>query len=174
MKKIIVTLTCLFFAGSIYAQSDAIIDFQNKYHDTGKYFSLRIEGGILRALGNLETDDPDTDDMVKLIRGIDAIDIHSICKSETNFTGNDFNRFLRQIKNEKFEDLMVVNDHDGRINFLIRESKGRVSDLVMLVNDHDEFLVMNISGDIDLHSIARLSKKMEFKGSQDLEKLRDE
>ena len=174
MKKIIITLTCLLTAGSIYAQSNAIEEFQNKYHNTGKYFSLRIEGGILRTLASLNTDDPDTKDVVKLISGIDAIDIHSICKSETNFTGGDYNDLLKKIKREKFEDLMIVNDHDGRINFLIKESKGSVSDLVMLVNNLDEFLVMDISGNIDLHSIARLSEKMDFKGSENLEKLKDE
>ena len=158
----------------MYAQTNAINDFQDKYHNSGKYFSLRIEGGLLRAIGSLDTDDPDTDEVLNLLKGITAIDIHSICKSETHFSGSDYNDMMRKIKNDKFEDLMVVNDSDSRINFMIRESRGRVSDLVMLVNDSDEFLVMNITGDIDLHSLARLSKKMDFKGCENLEKLKDE
>ena len=174
MKKILITLAGLLIAGSMYAQTNAINDFQDKYHNSGKYFSLRIEGGLLRAIGSLDTDDPDTDEVLNLLKGITAIDIHSICKSETHFSGSDYNDMMRKIKNDKFEDLMVVNDSDSRINFMIRESRGRVSDLVMLVNDHDEFLVMNIAGDIDLHSLARLSKKMDFKGCENLEKLKDE
>ena len=174
MKKILITLAGLLVAGITFAQSHAVEDFQNKYHNTGKYFSLRIEGGILRALADLDTDQPDDDDVIKLLKGINAIDIHSICKSEVNFDGSDYHDLLKRIRNEKFEDLMVVRDHDGNINFLIKESKGRVSDLVMLVDHTDEFLVMNITGDLDLRSLAHLSEKVDFKGSEDLEKLKDE
>ena len=155
-------------------QSNAILDFQKRYKDSGKYFSVKIEGGLLKILSNVETNDPDAQELIKLINGIEAIDIHSISKTESNFTSEDAGAFMKKIKKEKFEDLMVVNDSDGKINFLIKESHGKISDLILLVNDKDEFLVMNISGDIDLHSIAKLSDKMNFKGAENLEKLKDE
>ncbi len=158
----------------LMAQTDAIVDFQNKYRETGKYFNLRLEGGLLKILSDVETDDPDSRDLVKLIKGIEAIDVNSICKSEANFHEKDYSDLLKKIRKEKFEDLMVVNDRDGKINFLIKENHGKVSDLVLLVNHPDEFLVMNISGNIDLHAISRLSEKIDFKGSENLEKLKDE
>ena len=160
--------------GYLAAQSNAVLDFQNKYKDSGKYFNIRIEGGLLRVLSDVQSDDPDSRDFINLVKGIDAINIHSICKSETHFDDGDFTSLLHKVKREHFEDLMVVNGSDGKINFLIKELRGRVSDLLMLVNNDDEFLVMDISGDIDLHSIAKLSEKVNFKGSKDLEKLKDQ
>jgi hypothetical protein len=174
MKKILFSLVCLLTAGILHAQSNAIGDFENRYHSSGKYFSIRIEGGILKLLADLETDDQDTKDFIHLINGINSIDIHSICKSETHFDDSEFRELLGRVKSEKYEDLMVVKDHDSNINFLIKENKGRVSDLVMLVNNLDEFLVMNITGDIDMHSIAKLSEKVNCRGCENLEKLKDE
>lgn len=175
MKPYSIILLCLLLtAGVVSAQSNAVLDFRNKYKDSGKYFSVKIEGGLLKTLSNVETNDPDSKELIRLINGIDAIDIHSISKSETHFGNDDYHDLMRRVKREKFEDLMVVNDSGGKINFMIKELKGKVSDLLLLVNNHDEFLVMNISGDIDLHAISKLSEKVNFKGSENLEKLKDE
>ncbi len=173
MKAIVFLLISMLTGGSLLAQSDVIRDFQNKYKDTGKYFSIRIEGGLLKTISDIDNDDPDSKDLVKLIRGIDGIEVRSISKSETGFGEQDYNSIMKKIRKDQFEDLMVVKDSDGRINFMVRETHGMIHDLVMLVNNADEFLLMNVSGDIDLHALARLSKNIDFKGSEDLQKLDD-
>ncbi len=174
MKKLIIFATLLILYVPLMAQPEAIADFQSKYHNTGKYFDLRIEGGILKILSNVETDDSDTQDLIKLINGIDVIDVNSICKSEAGFGDKDYMSLLKEIRGENFEDLMVVSERDEKINFLVKENRGLINDLVMLVNHPEEFLVMNISGNIDLHTLAKLSQKVNFKGSEDLEKLKEE
>ncbi len=154
-----------------YGQSNAVLEFHNKYKDNSRYLSFRIEGGLLKTLSNIETDDPEAGDFLKLISKIDAIDIHSINLEESKFDERSLQEFIRQIKREKFEDLMIVNEENKKINFLVKESGGRISDLLLLIDAPDDFTVLNISGDIDLHSLAKLSRSMDFKGSEELRKL---
>jgi hypothetical protein len=173
MKKTIMIILILGFYYPIFSQSRAIMEFHEKFKDNSKYFSLKIEGGILKGLSNVETDDADTKDLMNVISKIEAIDIHSINRAEAKFDDDDLKEFSRKIKKENFEDLLVVKNENSQTNFMIKESKGKVSDLLMMVDEADEFTVINISGNIDLNTISSLSKSINFKGSEhlaDLEK----
>ncbi|HLF33408.1 MAG TPA: DUF4252 domain-containing protein [Cyclobacteriaceae bacterium] len=167
-------LGVLFFAGLSLqglGQSNALLEFHNKYKDYGDYFSFRIEGGLLKALSRIETDDPEAGDFLEMISKIDAIDIHSIHVKESDFGESDFREITRKIKKEKFEDLITVVGEDKKINFLVRESGGKITDLLLIINHPEEFTLLNISGEIDLSTISKLSKCMDFKGSGDLANL---
>ena len=174
MKNILTIILIIGIFNPIFSQSRAILEFHEKFKDNSKYFSLKIEGGILTSLSNISTDDADTKDLMDVISKIDAIDIHSINRLETKFDNNDLKDFLRKIRKENYEDLLIVNSDDSKTNFMIKESRGKVSDLLLLVNEDEEFIVINISGTIDLHNISKLSKNINFKGSEHLEELENE
>lgn len=171
MKQFIGVLLSVGLSLQGLAQSNALLDFHNMYKDYGDYFSFRIEGGLLKALSRIETDDPEAGDFLEMISKIDAIDIHSINVEESDFGENDLREITRRIKREKFEDLMTVIGEDKKINFLVRESRGKITDLLLMINHPEEFTILNISGEIDLSSISKLSKCMDFKGSGDLANL---
>jgi hypothetical protein len=152
-------------------QSQAIMDFQNKYKDNGKYLSVKIEGGLLKMLSNIETNDEDTQDFIDAVSKIEAIDVHSINRDEHDFDESDIKKFKKDVRKEKYDELMIVRDGDSDVDFLIKERKGKISDLLLVVDEPDEFIIVSISGEIDLKTIGRVTENLDLKGKKHLEKL---
>jgi hypothetical protein len=174
MKKLILFLSLTFIWGLSNGQTRSIREFQEKYRDYGTYFSLRIDGGLLKGLSNIETNSEEAGEFVKIMHEIEAIDIHSIGREEAGFDDDELKKFKKQIKKDNYEELMMVRDTDGDVDFMIKESRGRVSDLLLIVDGKDEFLVLNINGNIDLDHISKIGKEMNIKGMDHLEKMDEE
>jgi hypothetical protein len=166
MKKCII-LSALLLSGLVaFSQSRAIEDFHNKYKNNGKYFSVRIDGGILNLLSGIETSDEEAQEMLDAISRIDAIDVHSINRNEDEFAESDISKFKKAVQKEKYDELMIVRDGDTDVDFLIKEKKGKISDLLLLVDEPDEFIIVSISGEIDLKTIADITENLDLKGSE--------
>ena len=174
MKKIVLILTTTLFWNLTFGQTQSIKEFQEKYRDYGTYFSLRIDGGIFKSLSKFETNDEDAEEFVKMMSEIEAIDIHSIGRDEAGFDANELQKFKKQVKKDNYEELMMVRDSDGDVDFLIKESRGKVSDLLLMVDGKEEFLVLNINGEIDLQHISKLGQQMNMKGMKHLDKIEEE
>jgi hypothetical protein len=173
--KTLIILTIVLMGGPIgLCQSQAVMDFHNKYKDNGKYLSVRIEGGLLKMLSNVDTNDEDTKEFLDAVSKIEAIDVHSINRDESDFKDSDINTFKKEIRKENYDELMIVRDGDSNIDFLIKERKGKISDLLFVVDEPDEFVIVNISGEIDLKTIAKVTENLDIKGAKHLDKLEDE
>ena len=131
----------------------------------------KIEGGLLKMLSSIDTNDDDTREFLDAVSKIDAIDVHSIDRSEADFDESDVRSFKRDINRENYDELMIVRDGDSNIDFLVKEKSGRISELLFIVDEPDEFVIVNISGDIDLKTIAKVTENLDIKGSDHLKKL---
>lgn len=174
MKTTMIFSLCLLLTTMGMSQSQAVMDFHNKFKDNGKYLSLKIEGGLLKMLSNIETNDKDTREMLDAMNKIDAINVHCVERKDSGFDESEIKDFKRDIYKENFDELMIVRDGDSDIDFLIKEKKGKISDLLFLVDEPDEFVIVSISGDIDLKTIGRITKNMDIKGSEHLDKLEEQ
>jgi hypothetical protein len=171
MKKLLLTLFFSAIATVLFAQVAAIQDFHEKFKDTGKYISVRIEGGLLKILSNVETDDPESEELLKAISSLEGIDLHVVDKEEKGLDENYIKKFRKSILKENFEKMMVVRDGDAKIDFLVKEKKGKITDLLMLIDEDSEFIVLSFSGEIDLAALAKLSDELDIKGAKHLEKI---
>jgi len=172
--KTIFLLTIFLLAGHMsLCQSQAVMDFHNKYKDNGKYLSVRIEGGLLKMLSNIDTNDKDTKEFLNAVSKIEAIDVHSIDRNESDFSDSEVNSFKKAIRKENYDELMIVRDGDSNIDFLIKEKKGKISDLLFVVDEPEEFVIVNISGEIDLKTIGKVTENLDIRGANHLDKLED-
>jgi hypothetical protein len=170
------TIVLVFFMLAGYlgiCQSQAVMNFHNKYKDNGKYLSVKIEGGLLKMLSNVETNDEDTQEFLDAVSKIEAIDVHSINRTESDFDESDINKFKKEVRKEKYDELMIVRDGDADIDFLVKEKKGKISDLLLVVDEPDEFVIVSISGEIDLKTIAKVTENLDIKGQKHLEKIEE-
>ena len=92
--------TILLFAGVLIyqislAQNKSIREFQDKYRDFGTYFSLRIDGGILKCLSSFETNNEEAEDFMEMMSEIEAIDIHAIGRKESGFDDDEMQKFKK-------------------------------------------------------------------------------
>ena len=173
MKTTITLLSFLLAAHFGICQSQAVLDFHEKFRDNGKYVSIRIDGGLLKLFSSIETNDEETQEFMDAMNKIDAIDVHSIDRGDDGFNESDLNRFKKDVQKEKYDELMIVRDGDTKLDFLIKEKKGKISDLLLLVEEPDEFIIVNISGEIDLNTIAKITDNLDIRGGKHMRRIEE-
>ncbi len=173
MKTYIILFSLLLVGKIGFGQSQAIMEFHDKYKDNGKYLAVRIDGGILNMLSGIKTNDEEAQEMLNAMSKIDAINVHSIDRDEDEFAESDIEKFKKNVQKDKYDELMIVRDGDTDVDFLIKEKKGKISDLLLVVDEPDEFIIVNISGEIDLKTIAKIVDNLDLKGSHHMEKLEE-
>lgn len=173
MKTTITLLSFLLAAHIGVSQSQAVLDFHEKFRDNGKYMSVRIDGGLLKLFSNIETNDEEAQDLMDAMEKIEAIDIHAINREDDGFKESDLNKFKKEVKKENYDELMIVRDGDTKLDFLIKEKRGKISDLLLLIDEEDEFVIVNISGEIDLNTIAKITDNLDIKGGKHMKKLEE-
>lgn len=173
MKKIY--LTGLLLLGGFFAkaQSQAVDKFHAQYKDDGNYLSLRIDGGLLNLISSVDTDDEETGDFLRALRGLESINMYKIDRHESALDENNIRTFKKDIRKEKFEELMVVRDGNTHIDFMVKENKGKISDLLMMVDEMDEFILLTFSGEIDLAALSKLSDELKIDGAKHLKKINE-
>jgi hypothetical protein len=86
-----------------------------------------------------------------------------------------YNEFSAAYSSSAYKELMTI--HEGRqyVRFMTKQdAAGKVSEFVMLMKDKTEVGVISLTGVIDLSSISKMSKFMNIKGMDNLNKIKDE
>jgi len=68
---------------------------------------------------------------------------------------------------------MIVKDGKQEVIFKVREDGKKITEFVMVVKDASEPVLMFLLGDIDLKQISKMSKTMDIKGFEHLEKVEE-
>lgn len=92
MKKLTLLLGFLVGITNAFAQSKAIMEFHERFKDNGKYLAVKIDGGILKFLSKLETDDDESKEVIKTLSKLEAINIHAIDRKAKEYD----ERFIRE------------------------------------------------------------------------------
>ena len=79
-----------------------------------------------------------------------------------------FNRINNNLTNDGFEDLMMINDNNSKIIIKIKTKNEMVRELFVLNNSEDNFIMLIISGKVDLNKITKLAGDIDFTELKDL------
>ncbi len=156
------------FPGILQAQSGNTLDrFFEKYEDDPAFTTVRISPKMFQMLSNFEIKD-ENGDYGALVRSLSGLRI--LVKSEADGMPL-YQEAFRQLSKDMSE-LLTVRDKGENIRFLMREGTGsKIEQLVLIVGGPEQFVLMDISGSIDLKTISKLSKGLNVPGSEHLDKL---
>ena len=169
MKKLVISLILVASIGTLFAQS-AVDKVFNKYAGKDGYTTVVINSFMFKFLSNIETTDPEYESFKKATSGIESIKILTQDGSGSKGFGKEL---LQTLPRNEYEELMVVKEADEEIIFLIKEQNDKITEFLLLVSseDEDDALIV-ITGQIDLESIASLSKGLDLPGMEGLEELK--
>jgi len=86
-----------------------------------------------------------------------------------------YNEFKAVYPSAVYKELMTVQEGRQFVKFMTKqESAGKISEFVMLLKDKNEVGVISLTGNIDLASISKMSKFMNIKGMDNLNKIKGE
>lgn len=170
MKKIFAIAVLMIGVNGVFAQ-DAISKFFTKYQDDESFTQVTVSSKMFSLFTNMEVESKEDQEVLNAISKLKGLRI--LAKENTSDARKLYKEAFTLIPVKEFEELMSVRDKDKDMKFYIKESSGKISELVMIAGGADDFMVLTLVGEIDLKQVAKIGKKMDVKGLENLEKIDD-
>ena len=155
----------------LFGQKDAVDRLFDKYGGKDGYTTVYITSKMFSMFSEAQVDDPEFNQMMKNLKSIRilATDDNVARADNVNF----YDEVMKSLPVDEYEELMVVQQKDQKVKFLMKEKDGKVVELLLVVGGKDDNAVIDIRGIIDMKQIARLSKAINVTGMDELQKLND-
>ena len=176
-RTILAALTMLLLMSTqlLNAQNSSAIALFDKYGSKDGYTTVSISKELFGMFADMDSEDPDMKDVKLMMEQLDGI---KILMYETE---NADNAELASFKNEfsklqvsGFSELMVVKQPGEEVKFLAMKKGDKIGELLLVINGEKEAGFITITGTIDMNTIGKLSKTMNFDGMDNLEKINEE
>lgn len=166
--KINILIICLIFVSRITFSQSPVDKLFDKYSGKDGFTTVYITQYMFEMFKNVNTSDKEFDDLVKNLKSIRILSVEDkkAIPANTNF----FKEVMKELPLNEYKELMVVKEKDQELKFLIKENQGRISELLLVSGGKDNALIC-IQGNIDMKSLAKLSKNLNINGMKPLEKM---
>lgn len=167
MKKIILNLVLLLIPFYIMAQNSPVDELFDKYSGKEGFTSVYITSYMFSMFSEMESDDPEFDELVKNLTGI------KILATDKSYSGNAnfYTEIINKLPLSEYKELMVIKEKDQNVKFLINEKNGKIIELLLIAGGKNENTLISIQGNIDLKNISKLSKSMQINQLEHLEEI---
>jgi hypothetical protein len=136
------------------------LDLEHLAAKAAESVDISLNGSTLQfAAKFLDGKDPDEAKVKKLILGIDGIYIRSFeFKQDGAWSAADLDGVRKQLKAPEWSRMMgFKSESEGEAEVHIRSVNQKVAGVTILITGPREFTVVNLSGSIDLDTLADLS-----------------
>lgn len=170
MKKIILSILSITIPLILSAQTSPVEGIFDKYSGKDGYTSVYITKYMFELFAKIanEKEDKEFKEITSKLNGIKILTIDSIMNLKR---GHDFYKeIVSSLPIKDYKDLMIIKEGSGEIKFMIREDASKISELIMVMGGSEAVLIV-LQGDIDLKQVSKLSKSMDIKGLEHLDKV---
>lgn len=151
-RILMIALTCL-LSSLVMGQKNLM----ERYANVDGVTTVYISKTMLQMMPNMNMHiNMNTKEMAGRLTGI------LILTTERRDLVQSLRKDANQFFNTKtFEVLMTVKDEESLVNFYIkRKNDQRVSEMVMVVDEGDEFVLIQMTGDMTMDDIKKMTKGM--------------
>lgn len=171
MKKYLFLLPVLFLAAiQLHAQNDAITRFFSKYSEEERFTTVFVSQKMFQLIAKVETDDEDWNSMREVIKDLGGLRVLT-CDSITDGV-QLYKEALSKVPQNEYSELLTVRDGQENVRIWIKDQGNIINELLLLVGAPDEFVLLSFVGKIDLEKIGSLSKTLDIKGAEHLDKIK--
>lgn len=170
MKKIIILLVAGFFGQTLLAQSNAISKHFSQFQRDTSFTKVSVSSRMFTLFEEIDPEDEEEAEILEAmtkLKGVKGL----INENSDNSTELYYDALAKIEEDGTYEELMTIEDAKENVQFSIREADGMIQELLMVVGGNDNFVVMSLYGEIDLNSIAKLTRKLGFKGMDQFQML---
>ena len=153
-----------------FAQNDAIERFFNKYYEDERFTVVFVSPKLFQMVAKIDADDEDWDKvrpMVANLKGLRVLTADSITDGVELYK-----EALSRVPLSEYSELLTVRDGKENVRIWIRDKGNIVEELLLLVGAPDQFVLLSLSGIIDLDRVSELSKTLNVEGIEQLEKVK--
>ncbi len=168
-------LALVLIPGLLLAQNSSIDKMYEKYAGKEGFTSVNISAEMFKLAAGMSAngDEAKIKEINEIVNQLSGMKI--LVYSNMNAEGSKFD-FLKEIEKnvpvKEFAELMTVQEKDSKVRFLTKSgNNNKISEMIMIAQSKGETVLMSFTGSIDLETIGKLSKSMNMKGMENLEKL---
>lgn len=171
MKKILFFLPLyLLLAAAAPAQNDAINRFFNQYVDDERFTVVFVSPKMFSLVSKISTEDEDWERFREVIGGLTGL---RVLTSDSLDNGVKlYKDALSRVPATEYAELLTVRDGQENVRIWVKDSGNIINELLLLVGSPDEFVLLSLTGTIDLDKISSLSKGLDIEGVQYLDKVK--
>ncbi len=169
MKYIITIIFVTISTNICWSQSSAVDKLFDRYSEKDGFTTVLITQYMFSMFKDVKTDDKDFDNLVKSLK---SIRILAVDKENPPKGINFFTEIMKDLPAKDYKELMVIKEKGQDVKFLVKDVNGKISELLLIAGGKDNALIC-IQGNIDLKSIAQLSKSMKIQGMEQLGKMQE-
>lgn len=171
MKKLIFLIILGTFIPDLFAQNTTVDKLFEKYSGKEGYTTVFISKYMFELFTDLDTGDPESKEALDVMSKLDNIKI-IVAEGKQNSQNNFYNEVIKELPVKDYKELMVIQESNQIIKFYIKESNKKISELLMLSGGNDDNVLISILGDIDLKSIAKISRALNIEGMDQLNNIK--
>jgi hypothetical protein len=160
---------------TIFSQNSAALSLYDKYGGKEGYTTVSISKELFSMFAEMETDDPDMLEVKQMMDELDGIKV--LMYEAEDAADAELARFkseVEKIQVQGYTELMVVKQTGEEVKFLSMKKGDKIGELLLLINGEKEAGFVTITGLIDMKTIGKLSKAMNFEGMDKLNELNKE
>lgn len=171
-------LAFVLMAAPTWAQSSPTDKLFDTFGSQDGFTTVHISKELFSLFAEIsqESDDAEVAEINEVVNGLEHVRI-LMCEANDSTDRSVFDNFkneLSRVKLNDFTELMTVKEDNEVVKFMILKDGKKIKELLLLINQPDEAGFISIKGNIDLKSIAKLSKSMDIDGLENLQKLNKE
>lgn len=168
MKNIVLILSIAFITIPGMAQQSQLNSIFDKYSGQEGYTSVYITSYMFELFSKLANEE-DFDNVTKGLEAIKILTANGSSSQKQSF----YSEISKALPTSVYKDFMIVKDGAQTVVFKVRDEGDKITEFVMIVEDEHEPVLLFLQGDIDLAQVAKMSKSMDIKGFEHLEKVED-
>ena len=167
MKKTLLLLSILLVSfSSLDAQTESVNRFIRKAKRSSNHnerYDFTVPGWLLRlGLNFVDESDLEGIDFDRFAHKISEVRILNI-DGKVDMSPTDVQSYMADIKNEGYEDLLIVRDKSEKVTVMIREKKDFIRNILLMVNDSTELTVVSIEGKFTMDDVSKMLEKVDFR-----------
>lgn len=164
MKQIGLIVALVVAPMALWAQSNAVTDFQEKYKNDRDASYVEISGNLFKFLGSIKDADnddidPDLEALSRIAEGLESMQILSIDKYKTDVAEGDIDALKGALKREKYESLMSIKEGRQTVNFMAQGQENELRNMLIVIDQKEEFVLISIDGILSSSDLSYISKK---------------
>jgi len=166
MKNVLMLAVAICLSLNLLAQENAINQYFSAYQQDKSFTKVMVTSEMFDLFNELDPDDPEEQEILEAMSQLEGI--KGLFNDEVSNGISMYKDALNKIGTGNYKELMVVEDKDENVTFLIKKESGTIKELLMLNGAPKRFIAMSLYGVIDLKSIAKIAKVMNVRGMEQL------
>jgi hypothetical protein len=136
-----------------FGQSKSITRFRSEFKENTNVFFYSSTLKMLNTENNPE--------LASMLDDVEEIRVLNYDKASQKFDREDINQLKKDLHEENYTDIMVVNENDNSIHLYNREKRGKTVGLVAIVENKESLVLIDLIGSIDVRKFMELKHSLD-------------